>query len=410
MSCLAEILFLAHRIPFPPTKGDKIRAYHFLAHLARTHTVHLGCFVDDGDDWRHIARLRGLCHECHFAALPPARIRWRALTALACNRAISVAALREPGLASWIANLLSRRPIACVFAYSGAMAQFLVTPSAVGTRRIVDFVDVDSEKWRQLGARLRWPASWLHRRESERLRIFDQAAARGCDLCLFVSRAEAQSFQELVPWACAKVRVVPNGVDHDYFAPGGDYPPRLGPGGPIVAFTGDMSYRPNEDAVLWFAREILPQVRAARANVRFVVVGRRPGRRLRRAAGQQGIALTGAVPDVRPYLSEAAVVVAPLRMAQGVPNKVLEAMAMAKAVVATPAAVAGLELEVGKDLLVADNPTAFAAAIATALESSAAARLGANARARVVADYQWATSLRRLERLIADGRDDAEDR
>lgn len=409
MSCLAEILFLAHRIPFPPTKGDKIRAYHFLTYLARRHTVHLGCFVDDVDDWRHVEQLRGLCHECHFAALPPARVRWRALTALARNEAVSVAALRDSGLAGWIAGLLRRRRVGCVFAYSGAMAQFLATPSAVVTRRIVDFVDVDSEKWRRLGAQMHWPASWLHRRESARLRVFDQDAAGRCDVCLFVSRAEAQAFQELIPTATAKVRVVPNGVDHGYFSPEDRHPPPLGAGGPIIAFTGDMSYRPNQDAVLWFAREILPEVRASRPGVRFVVVGRRPGLRLLRAGARLSFALTSTVPDVRPYLRQAAVVVAPLRIAQGVPNKVLEAMAMGKAVVTTSAAVAGLDLQVGQDILVADDPSAFAAATTAALDPALAGRVGANARARVVADYPWAASLSCLERLIVDGRDDATD-
>jgi sugar transferase (PEP-CTERM/EpsH1 system associated) len=409
VSCLAEILFLAHRIPFPPTKGDKIRAHNFLTHLARNHTVHLGCFVDEVDDWRHVEQLRGLCHECHFAALPPARVRWRALTGLARNQAVSVAARRDSGLASWIADLLRRRPVKCVFAYSGAMAQFLGTPPTPVPRRIVDFVDVDSEKWRRLGAQMRWPASWLHRRESARLRVFDQEAVGRCDVCLFVSRAEARAFQELIPAVTAKVRVVPNGVDHAYFSPEDRHPPPLGTGGPIIAFTGDMSYRPNQDAVLWFAREILPEVLASRPGVRFVVVGRRPSSRLRRAGAHLSFALTGTVPDVRPYLSQAAVVVAPLRIAQGVPNKVLEAMAMAKAVVATSAAAAGLELQVGQDILVADHSSAFAAAVTAALDPALAARVGANARARVVADYPWAASLSCLERLILDGRGDASD-
>jgi glycosyltransferase involved in cell wall biosynthesis len=201
--------------------------------------------------------------------------------------------------------------------------------------------------------------------------------------------------------------VVPNGVDHDYFAPERTYPPPLGPGGPVVAFTGDMSYRPNQDAVLWFAREILPELRASRSDLRFVVVGRRPGRRLRRAALRLGFDLTGTVPDVRPFLAHAAVAVAPLRIAQGVPNKVLEAMAMGKAVVATPAAVAGLPVHAGEDILVGETPAAFAAAVIGALDPSRAADLGARARARVLADHGWAPSLRCLDNLIAAGPPDA---
>jgi sugar transferase (PEP-CTERM/EpsH1 system associated) len=398
---LAELLFLAHRLPFPPTKGDKIRAYHFLSHLARTRVVHLGCLIDDPDDYDHADDLRALCGECHFAALPPWRIRLRAVAALARNQAISVAALRDPGLDRWIADLLRRRPVSCVFAYSSGMAGYLTAVPGHGVRRIVDFVDVDSEKWRQLAGRRRWPISWLCRRESALLQAFDRDAAGRCDHCLLVSPAEAQSFRELVPSAAPKILVIPNGVDSEHFAPDLRLPCPFEPGGAVVAFTGDMAYWPNEDAVLWFAREVLPRLRARHPDLRFVVVGRAPSRRLRRTAVRLGIELSGSVPDVRPFLRHADLVVAPLRIAQGVPNKVLEAMASGKAVVTTPAAIAGLRLRPGHDILSADAPASFAEAVASLLDPERAAALGARARARAVADYAWAESLRSLDELVA---------
>jgi sugar transferase (PEP-CTERM/EpsH1 system associated) len=287
-----------------------------------------------------------------------------------------------------------------VFAYSSGMAQYLgAVPATVP--RIVDFVDVDSEKWRQLAAPRPWPWSWLCRRESERLRAFDGAALAGCDHCLFVSAAEARSFEALNPAARTKTRVVPNGVDGDHFSPDLEHPCPFPPGGPVLAFTGDMGYWPNEDAVRWFARAVLPCLRARRPDLRFVAVGRGPGRGLRRDAARLGLDLTGAVPDVRPFLTHAAVVVAPLRIARGVPNKVLEAMAMAKAVVATPAAVAGLRLRGGEDILVAETAADFAAAATSLLETRRAAELGARARERVLADYTWERSFDRLDDLIA---------
>ena len=401
MSRLAEILFLAHRIPYPPTKGDKIRAYHFLAHLARTHVVHLACFVDDPEDWQHADHLRTLCTECHFAALTRARAWRSALSALARNEAVSVAEARDAALAAWIGNLAQRRPIRCVFAYSAAMAQYLARGPAHGLRRIIDFVDVDSEKWGQMAAFHRWPRSWLYRRESEQLRAFDREAVMGCDHCLFVSPTEAQLFQQLIPSAIGRVVVIPNGVDSGHFSPELRLPRPFGPGGPVVAFTGDMSYWPNEDAVLWFAQQVLPRLRSEHPDLRFMVVGRRPGRRLRRSAARLGFTLTGAMPDVRPFLAHSAVAVAPLRVAQGVPNKVLEAMAMAKAVVATPAAVAGLRVRAGQDIVLAADPDSFARAIARALDPQFARAVGAHARARVFADYAWAPSLRILDRLVA---------
>jgi glycosyltransferase involved in cell wall biosynthesis len=195
--------------------------------------------------------------------------------------------------------------------------------------------------------------------------------------------------------------VVSNGVDSGHFAPGLSLPCPFGPGGPVIAFTGDMSYWPNEDAVLWFARHVLPRLRVEHPDLRFVVIGRRPEQRLRRAAVRLGVTLTGAVPDVRPFLAHAAVAVAPLRIAHGVPNKVLEAMAMAKAVVATPAAIRGLRVRAGRDLVVAADPDTFARATAHALDPQFARALGARARARVLADYAWAPSLRLLDRLVA---------
>jgi sugar transferase (PEP-CTERM/EpsH1 system associated) len=401
VSRLAEILFLAHRIPYPPTKGDKIRAWHFLAHLARAHVVHLACFVDDPEDWQHADHLRTVCTECHFAAL--SRIRtWRTgLSALARNEAVSVAGLGDAALAGWIGELVQRRPIRCVFAFSAAMAQYLARGPAHGLRRIVDFVDVDSEKWRQIAAYHRWPLSWLYRRESRRLRAFDRDAVERCDHCLFVSPSEAQSFRQLIPAAAGKVVVVPNGVDSDHFSPGIRVPRPFGPGGPVVAFTGDMSYWPNEDAVLWFAQQVLPRLRSEHPDLRFVVIGRGPRLRLRRSGARLGFTLTGAVPDVRPFLAHSAVAVAPLRVAQGVPNKILEAMAMAKAVVATPAAVAGLRVRAGQDIVLAADPDSFARATARALDPQVARVLGAHARARVLADYAWAPSLHILDRLVA---------
>jgi sugar transferase (PEP-CTERM/EpsH1 system associated) len=401
VSRLAEILFLAHRIPYPPTKGDKIRAWHFLAHLARTHVVHLACFVDDPEDWQHADHLRSICTECHFTALSRARA-WRAgLGALIRNEPVSVVRARDAALAAWIGSLVQRRPVRCVFAYSAAMAQYLARGPAHGLRRIIDFVDLDSEKWAQLAAYHRWPSSWLYRRESRRLRAFDREAVERCDHCLFVSSTEAEAFQQLFPSATGKSVVVPNGVDSSHFSPDHRLPRPFAPGGPVVAFTGNMNYWPNEDGVLWLARQVLPRLRSEHPDLRFVVVGRRPRLRLRRSAARLGFTLTDAVSDVRPFLAHSAVAVAPLRVTRGVPNKVLEAMAMAKAVVATPAAAAGLRVRAGQDILLAADPDSFARAIVRALDPQLARALGAHARARVLADYAWAPSLRLLDRLVA---------
>lgn len=395
-----EILFLAHRVPYPPTKGDKIRAWHFLAHLSRRHAVHLGCFVDDPEDWQHVDRLRAMCGECRFGALARPRVRWRALAGLIRGEAITVARLRDDGFARWTRDLLARRPVERIFVFSAAMARFLDAAPA-RPPAVIDFVDVDSEKWRRMANRSPWPLAMLYRREAERLHTFDCGAARLGDRCLLVSAAEARLFGELHPEAAGRTEIVANGVDGEHFSPEHRHADPFGPGGPVVVLTGDMAYWPNEDGARWFARDILPQVRTGRPGVRFFVVGRRPGRRLRRIAASAGATVTGAVPDVRPYLAHAALAVAPLRVTQGVPNKVLEAMAMARPVVATSAAVEGLRVQAGRDLLVGASAQEFASAILGVLAApDDAAALGARARAKVLADYRWAPSLERLETLL----------
>ena len=397
---MPDLLFLCQRIPYPPNKGEKIRAFQILRHLAARYRVHLGCFIDDPADVQHAPAVQELCAAAYFARLAPGRAKLRCLTGLLDGAPLTAGYFRDRGLAAWVADRLARIEPAVAFVYSSAMAQYL--PVGRPARAIMDFVDVDSDKWRQYAATRRWPISWIFRRESRTLLAFDRRIARRVDASLFVSEPEAALFRRLAPECAAKTFAVANGIDADFFSPERPYPrpAELDGPGPGIVFTGTMDYWPNVDAVRWFAADVLPQIQAAHAGARFVVVGADPAPAVRQLAKRAGVAVTGRVADVRPYLAHAQLAVAPVRIARGIQNKVLEAMAMAKPVVTTPQALEGIDAAPGLELIVApDRPADFAQAVLGALADQAG--IGPAARRRVVADYSWPARLAALDDLLA---------
>lgn len=397
---MEEILFLAHRIPYPPDKGDKIRSYNILRSLAERYRVHLGCFIDNADDRRHIPILQELCEDSYFASLGKAQLAARAAGGLIGGQALSVAAYDDGAMRQWVGSVLERHEITIVYVFSSAMAQYLDGLDVSNLKTVVDFVDVDSDKWRSRSKQSKWPLNALYRREAGKLLAHDRAAAEKVDLSLFVSESEAELFRSLVPEAADKVHVVPNGLDADYFSPDTDTADPFGET-PSVVFCGAMNYWPNEDAVVWYANDVHPLVRQKHPNAEFHIVGRTPGRRVLELRKLPCVNVVGTVPDVRPYLAHASTIVIPLRDSPGVANKVLEGMAMARPVVATPKALSGLSVDADKEVVVAEGATAFAAAVSTVLDGGfVGVELGVNARARVVTDYNWTSALADLPVLI----------
>jgi sugar transferase (PEP-CTERM/EpsH1 system associated) len=397
---MRDLLFLAHRLPYPPNKGDKVRSFHLLRHLASRYRVHLGTFIDDPADWTHADVVRSMCAGSCILGLDRARARWRSLLALAGRGSLTEAYYRDRRMGAWVDSCLAAGTVSRVVVFSSAMAQYVPLPAAA-VRVVVDFVDVDSDKWRQYAARKPWPASWVYRREARTLLELERRVASAADASVFVSAAEAALFRRLAPAAAGKVRHVDNGVDLGYFQPraGGvdPYPPDADP----VVFTGAMDYWANADAVSWFAREVFPSVRARRPSAVFYVVGARPGPDVRRLADLPGVRVTGTVPDVRPYLAHARVAVAPLRVARGVQNKVLEALAMGRPVVATPAALEGIEPSPPAGTLRVDDPVAMAEQVLWCVSDPvAAAALGAAGRASVERHCDWAANLAGFSELV----------
>jgi sugar transferase (PEP-CTERM/EpsH1 system associated) len=394
-----DLLYLAHRIPYPPNKGDKIRSWNILRDLAAHYRVHLGCFVDDPVDRVHQPMLEALCASCHFASLNPSLARLRGLVGLLSGAPITIGYYRDAGLARWIRRLLQSREIRRIFVFSSSMAQYVLGEAAARTTRIIDFVDVDSDKWGQYARAKPWPASWIYGRESRTLLAFERRAAAAADSSLFVSEAEADLFRRLAPESADRVAALNNGVDLDFFDSAARYPNPFAESAETLVFTGAMDYWANVDAVTWFAREILPQVRARRPRAEFCIVGARPAAQVQALAARPGITVTGRVDDVRPYIAHAALVVAPLRLARGVQNKVLEAMAMARPVLATPEALEGIDAEPGSEVLCASG-TAFAEATVAALAAPELADIGRRARHRTEAAYGWTAHLAGLKTIL----------
>jgi sugar transferase (PEP-CTERM/EpsH1 system associated) len=390
------LLLLVHRIPYPPNKGDKIRSFHLLDHLARHYRVHLGTFVDDPSDLAYVDELAGYCADLHVVRLHPKAARLRALAGLASGAPLTVPFYRSRSMARWVARTLGDTGCRRMLAFSAAMAQYLPQPWP-GGRRILDLVDVDSDKWRQYGEHHRGPMGWIYRREAHRLLAYERRQAAAFDATVLVSAAEAALFRELAPESAERIEAVPNGVDTDFFSPERDYPDPYPDAGRTLVFTGAMDYWANVDAVAWFAEAVLPLVRERVPGAAFYIVGSRPTERVEALAGLPGVTVTGAVRDIRPYLAHAALAVAPLRVARGIQNKVLEAFAMDRPVLATAAALDGLEL--GNDYpLQAEAPEALAATAVSILEGGAPAT--SRRRHWVHQHCEWSAHLGRFRALI----------
>ena len=398
MKPMRDLLFLAHRIPYPPSKGDKIRAWYFLRHLAETRRVHLGCFVDEEQDWAHVPLLEELCGETCFMPLHRARALARSLPALVTRRPLTLPYYYDRRMASWVRRLRQDRSTT-VFVYSSSMAQYV--PDDSRSPRIIDFVDVDSQKWCDYAQRKRWPISALYRREGKALLASERRIARGFDASIFVSDSEAALFKRLAPDNSQRVVAVSNGVDWRRFSPAADYPdPYDGTGQSALCFTGMMDYWPNVDAVMWFAHSVFPRIRRERPDARFWIVGANPSRAVRQLAHEPGVVVTGRVPDTRPYLAHATAVVAPLRIARGIQNKVLEAMAMGRPVIASAQAFEGLRVESERDLIVAQSADEFVRAIERVWDNRLVGTVGVSARQAVQTHYDWPSQLAALDAVL----------
>ncbi|MGH7278663.1 MAG: TIGR03087 family PEP-CTERM/XrtA system glycosyltransferase [Candidatus Rokuibacteriota bacterium] len=389
-----RILMLAHRIPYPPRTGEKLRAFHVARHLAHHHDLTLAFLVDEPGAEHHIDELRDHIPELVHARVHRSSKKMAALLGLIGGGSATMTYFGSAGLHRAIDTRLRVGSFDLIYAYSSSMFQYV--PAASRIRLVMDFVDVDSEKWLQYSRTLPATTRWIYRLEGRRLRRHEIAAAGAASRCLVVTRHEEEILRSLAPFA--PTTVIPNGVDLEYFVPAPEPSDE-----PTIVFTGAMDYFPNVDAVTYFTREIFPEVRRSVPHARFQIVGKNPVPAVRRLAAAPGVDVTGSVPDVRPFLQRASIAVAPLRVAQGVQNKILEAMAMGLPVVASSKAHQGLDAARGRDLLVEDDAMAFAEAVNRLLTTPGLRRrLGAAGRAFIGANHTWPAALARLDDVLHD--------
>jgi sugar transferase (PEP-CTERM/EpsH1 system associated) len=395
---MANILLLVHRLPYPPNKGDKVRSYHLLKHLAARHRVFLGTFIDDPEDEPYRDTVRSLCADACIVRLHPRRARLASLGALLTGEALTLRFYRDTALQAWVSHTMQTASIDAAVVFSSAMSLYVEAYPKLPV--LLDLVDVDSAKWTAYGEARQWPMSWLYRREGARLLSHECQAVARASTSFLVTQKEVDLFARLAPELATRVEVSGNGVDADFFAPDPARPSPFPPGETALVFTGAMDYWPNVDAMCWFVEAVLPRLLVGRPGLRLHIVGRNPSAAVRALQGD-AVTVSGTVPDVRPYLQHAAVVVAPLRLARGVQNKVLEAMAMARPVVAATSCTEALVARAGSDVLAASDAESYAAAVNALLDDKALAhRVGGAARRCVVDHYSWPASLAGLERSL----------
>jgi polysaccharide biosynthesis protein PslH len=406
---MPDLLFLMQRLPYPPIKGEKIRNWHILNYLAKWYDVHFGCLIDDPDDVQHIETVRAVCASLYTAPLDRRLAKLTCATGLLTGEPLSVTYFRDRGLRRWVADVMTRIRPEMVFVNSSNMAPYILDLPHLGLPRtgkcVVELGDVDSEKFRSYALSARPPMRQIYRREWRLVRQLERRVALGCDHAVFVSEAEAALFRSQVPEAAAKVVGISNGVDHRYFDPSLDYAAPFDPMLPTFVFTGTMDYIPNIDAVVWFATEVLPRIRQARPAAQFFIVGSSPAETVRRLARLDGVTVTGRVPDVRPYVFHATAAVGPMRIARGIQNKVLEAMAMAKPVIVTSGALEGIDATPGQEVILADDAETFASAAVRLSNAGGQATpeglaLGLAARRLILRRYDWDACLSGFDALM----------
>ena len=483
-----KILYLSHRIPYPPNKGDKIRSFNEIKYLSSSHEIHLACLADNPADLKHANDLNQYCKKVYVAPLNKTIAKAKSLSSLFHDRPLSVAYFYSNSLQTEINQWLSGNSYDAIICFSSPMAEYLLRspflaarfssgstshnqqretsiqylasstqypiPNTRYPKLIMDFCDLDSDKWLQYSQKTQFPMSLVYKMESRLLLRYEEQINQLFDNSIFVSQQEVNLFQTLFPKA-KNISVIPNGVDYNYFSPyqtainehlesstqypvpstqystssrpairnsqptnhqssivnrqssiaqhpasSAQYPvPNIQR--PILLFTGAMDYHANIEGVTWFCNDVFPAVKSEFPESQFYIVGSKPHPKVRNLGSNDGVRVTGFVEDIRPYYQAADVCVIPLRLARGIQNKVLEAMAMGKAVVTTSKAIEGIRAATGKQVLVEDTPNGFSNMVLTLIKDrETRKRLGTNARQFVMKNYNWSTNMKKLDALL----------
>ncbi len=384
-----KVLFVCHRFPYPPVRGGKIRPFNIIRHLGGYARVTVASLLRSDEEAQAGAGLAAHCCGIIAERIGRAPAAWRMVSRLPTPAPSSFGYFYSPALAVRIASELASGGYDLVFVHCSSVAPYVADYR--GAAKVLDFGDMDSEKWAMYALERRFPLSAGYWLESVKLRRVERDLAAQFDLCTCTTAAEFESLHAL---GTARMSGwFPNGVDAEFFRPAPE------PADPdLVCFSGRMDYFPNQQAVERFCDSVLPLIRQRRPATRFVIIGAEPPPAIRRLAERPGVTVTGTVEDVRPHVRRATVSVAPLDVARGTQNKILESMAMGVAVVCTPLAAKGVDAEPGRHLITASGARETAAAVLQLLDDPARRQdLVTQARQRVLSHHSWESSLRRMD-------------
>ncbi|MFO1257167.1 MAG: TIGR03087 family PEP-CTERM/XrtA system glycosyltransferase [Gammaproteobacteria bacterium] len=393
---MKKIIYLAHRIPFPPNKGDKIRSYHILKYLRSKYEVYLGTFIDEADDERFIPDIKKTFqHVC----IDRPRLGKAIIRSLLNRDSISEELYYSKRLEKWIADLIHTESIDAMICFSSAIGQYALKFKDRIKTHIVDYVDVDSEKWRAYGLKRIFPLNLVYLRESKKLLSLEMAIAKSVSASLFVTEDEAKLFERLTNLT-EDIHAIYNGVDTDYFNPDSNFESPYNDGDLNIVFTGRMDYWPNVEAVKWFCLNVFKTLQSKIPNIKFYIVGAKPTQAVQNLANIKNVIVTGQVSDIRPYLKYATLCVAPLQIGRGVQNKVLEAMAMRVPMVVSESALTGIQCQPNLPIIIANSEVEWQQSLSDIINRYPNFELRSNLRKNILDQYSWNHTLKPLTNLL----------
>jgi sugar transferase (PEP-CTERM/EpsH1 system associated) len=405
-----KILYLAHRIPYPPNKGDKIRSFNEIKYLSQKNEVDLICLADDKKDLVYVKELEKICGKVSVFFLDKKTALLRGFLSLLKNRPISAGYFYLSGVQNVFDKWIKESDYDAVLCFCSPMAEYVFRcgyqKKLKDIHLAMDFCDLDSDKWNQYSKNSSFIKKRIYKKESKLLSEYEKKVNKFFDNSFFVSSPEAELFKSKFP-ECKNVYSIPNGVDYDFFSfdkKRENVYLKKNAFSPVMVFTGAMDYYANIDAVLWFAKKIFPAIKEKYPDSIFCIAGSNPSDEVSELEKSNGIIVTGFVEDIRPYYQHADISVIPLRIARGIQNKVLEAMSMGKAVVSTTKALEGINAT-KNEVFNADFEDEFAQKIMELFENmELREKTGKNARNFVEKNFSWKVSMSDLERKLSAGK------